>query len=306
MGAAVQVSEPIARRMHQPVMAEEVCALLAARNPRTIVDATVGTGGHAELLLASGAARLVGLDRDADALVVARERLGKFGARVTLGHADFAELDAVLDQNGIESVDAIMADLGLSSFALDDPARGFSFRTEGPLDMRMDRAQALCAFQIVNEENEAELARIIREYGEDRAARRIARAIVNARRRRPIETTVELRAIVEYTLGSRRHGGLHPATRTFQALRIVVNRELESLAALLARAPMRLAAGGRMAVIAYHSLEDRAVKRRFRELALSGDFVAVTRKAMRPSAAEVAGNPRARSARLRCIERGTR
>jgi 16S rRNA (cytosine1402-N4)-methyltransferase len=200
-------------------------------------------------------------------------------------------------------VGAIVADLGMSSFALNDAERGFSFRLDGPLDMRMDRGQQLRAYDIVNEETEAELARIIFEYGEDRGARRIARAIVEARRRRPLETTAELSGLVEGVLGRDRRGGIHPATRTFQALRIAVNHELESLAALLDRGPAHLCAGGRMIVLAYHSLEDRPVKQRFRELVRGAGFAAVTRKALRPSVEEAASNPRARSARLRCIER---
>jgi 16S rRNA (cytosine1402-N4)-methyltransferase len=167
----------------------------------------------------------------------------------------------------------------------------------------MDRNQQLRAYDIVNEETETELARIIFEFGEDRSSRRIARAIVEARRRRPIETTGELSSLVEGALGRNRRGGIHPATRTFQALRIAVNHELESLTALLDRGPARLKVGGRMVVLAYHSLEDRPVKQRFRELVREGLFNAVTGKALRPSGEESAGNPRARSARLRCIER---
>jgi len=304
MNVAVKVdmSDPRAERTHVPVMVAEVCALLAARSPRTIVDATVGTGGHAEALLNATGARLIALDRDPAALAVARERLARFGPRVSLHHADFAAIDAVLDRTGDPRVDAILADLGMSSLALDDPSRGFSFRCDGPLDMRMNPEQALTAADLVNGESEAELARILYEYGEERASRRIARAIVNARERSRISTTGELRQIAERALGGRR-GRVHPATRTFQALRIAVNRELDSLATLLERAPMRLAAGGRMAVLAYHSLEDRAVKNRMRELVKSGQFILPVRKAIRPSSAEIAQNPRARSARLRCVER---
>src|SRR5260370_624152 len=172
-----------------------------------------------------------------------------------------------------------------------------------PLDMRMDRREQLRAYDIVNEESEEELGRIIHTYGEERAARRIARAVTEARRRRPIETTGELRSLVENTLGAHRRGAIHPATRTFQALRIAVNHELESLAGLLKRAPARLVSGGRMVVLAYHSLEDRMVKERFRGLVHAGDFTALTRKVLKPSPEEIAHNPRSRSARLRCIER---
>ncbi len=305
MGAAIEIdmSGNLTQRIHVPVMVAEVTGLLAANEPRTIVDVTVGTGGHARALLEATSARLVGIDRDPAALSIARDRLAGFGARVTLHHGDFAELDAVLDRIGAERVDRIIADLGMNSFALEDAERGFSFRHDGPLDMRMDPRQEFRAADIVNHESESELARILYEYGEERASRRIARLIVQARHRAPISTTHELRALVERALGPRRRGGVHPATRTFQALRIAVNRELESLAALLAHAPARLAEGGRMAVISYHSLEDRAVKRRFRELVETGEFKAITRKAMRPEPAEVIENPRARSARLRCVER---
>ncbi len=290
---------------HVPVMAAEVVELLSAPHPRTIVDATVGTGGHAHALLAAaGGARLLGIDRDADALAFARERLSEFAPRLVLVQADFAEIGAVMRAAGLERADAILADLGMSSFALDDPARGFSFRQTGPLDMRMDRRAALRAYDIVNEETEVELARILAEYGEERMARRVARAIVEARRRRRVATTADLRAVVERALGPRPRGGVHPATRTFQALRIAVNHELQSLAALLAEGPALLAPGGRLAVIAYHSLEDRPVKQRFRELAQAGGYENLTLKVLRPAARETAENPRARSARLRCLERG--
>lgn len=292
-----------ASRQHVAVMVDEVVGLVRACKPLLVVDATVGTGGHAEALLEATDARLLGLDRDAAVLNVAGARLERFAARVTLRQADFRDLDTVLDDCGTPCAEAIVADLGMSSFALDDPARGFSFRVEGPLDMRMDQRQPLSARDLVNEESEEELARIIHTYGEDRAARRIARAIVDARRRHPLETTGELRAVVEGAVGGRRRGGINPATRTFQALRIAVNAEMESLAAFLAKAPGRLSAGGRIVILAYHSLEDRPVKRRFRELVQTGEFNAVTRKALRPSAAEAARNPRARSARLRCVER---
>jgi 16S rRNA (cytosine1402-N4)-methyltransferase len=296
--------DTVADRMHVPVMAAEVRALLTERAPRTIVDATVGTGGHAAALLeAAPGAHLLGLDRDAGVLDVARERLQLYGARVTLRHSDFARIADVMAECGIAEADAILADLGMSSYALDDPERGLSFRFDGPLDMRMDRTGGVRAYDLVNEDSEAELARILFEYGEERASRRIARAIVNARRVRPIATTGELRAIIERVLGPRRRGGVHPATRTFQALRIAVNHEIESLAALLEHGPRMLAVGGRLVVLAYHSLEDRAVKERFRTLARDGGFALVTPKALRPSPSEVTSNPRARSARLRCIAR---
>ena len=293
-------------RFHQPVMTAEILALLEDLNPSLVVDATAGTGGHAAMVLEHTAACVIAIDRDESALKVARDRLRIYAERVTFHHRNFSEIDQLLDQARDSRADAIIADFGLSSFALDDPERGLSFRYDGPLDMRMDSSSGIRAREIVNEENESELARIIFEYGEERAARRIARMIVEARRRAPIETTGELRAIVERALGAGRRGRVHPATRTFQALRIWVNRELEALGEFLERAPLRLAQSGRLITVSYHSLEDRPIKERFRELVRSGEFIAVTGKPLRPSDDEVARNPRSRSARLRCIQRGAR
>ncbi len=271
MNLAVRYEDDAADRRHVPVMVEEVCGLLSAHGPLAFVDVTVGTGGHAEAMLRATKARMLGLDRDAAALAVARDRL-----------------------------------VEMSSYALDDPSRGFSFRLDGPLDMRMDSRQTLQAKDIVNEESAEEIARIIYTYGEERGSRRIARMIVEARRHGPIETTGELRAIVERALGAHRRGGAHPATRTFQALRIAVNHEMESLAALLHDGPAMLNPGGRMLVISYHSLEDRPVKERFRELAHTDEYTAISRKVLKPSSSETSRNPRARSAKVRCIERSAR
>jgi len=296
-------SSSAASHQHAAVMLEEVVGLVRACKPRFIVDATLGTGSHAERLLQETGADLLGIDRDAAALQVAAERFRCLGSRVMLRQADFRDLDLLLDQSAAPTAGAIIADLGMSSFALDDPVRGFSFKAEGPLDMRMDQRQQLRAYDIVNEESEQEIARLLREYGEEHAARQIARAIVWARRRGPLQTTSELANVITSAIGGRRFGAINPATRTFQALRIAVNGELDSLHALLEKGPMRLSAGGRMAILAYHSLEDRLVKRRFRELSTTGEFIAVSRKAIRPGAEEMANNPRARSARLRCLER---
>jgi len=293
-------------RFHQPVMTAEIRTLLEDLNPSLVVDATVGTGGHAAMVLEHTAACVIGIDRDESALEVARDRLRIYGQRVTFHHRNFSAIDQLLDQVLDCRADAIIADFGLSSFALDNPDRGLSFRYDGPLDMRMDSSSGIRAREIVNEENETELARIIFEYGEERAARRIARMIVEARRRAPIETTGELRAIVERALGAGRRGKVHPATRTFQALRIRVNRELEALGEFLEKAPQRLARSGRLITVSYHSLEDRPIKERFRELVRSGEFIAATGKPLRPSDDEVRRNPRSRSARLRCIQRGVR
>src|SRR5262249_36315390 len=222
MNLAVKHDDGATARMHVPVMVGEVRDLLCAHGPRVVVDATLGTGGHAAALLAATDARLIGIDRDLDALGVARERLASFGAPVLLRHAHFGEVAAGVRGCEAPTVDAILADLGMSSFALEDPGRGFSFRFDGPLDMRMDRSQRLRAYDLVNEESETDLSNLLHHWGEERAARRIARSIVEARRRRPIETTGELRAIVERVLGPRRGGGVPPATRTFPALRIPV------------------------------------------------------------------------------------
>jgi 16S rRNA (cytosine1402-N4)-methyltransferase len=305
------------RREHVPVMAAEVVELLSAPGTTIVVDSTLGTGGHAAaMLVACPDAKLLGIDQDAAAIGHAREVLAKFDGRVSFAQRNFAEISLTMREAGLAGADAILADLGMSSFALDDPSRGFSFRLDGPLDMRMDQRAAISAYDLVNEEPEAELARIFREYGEERMPGRIARTIVEARRKRRIETTGELRALIERAIGPHRRGGVHPATRTFQALRIAVNHELESLEKFLRDAPAMLAPGGRLVVIAYHSLEDRAVKERFRDLGRrhfnrqsdaesdrDSDFNNLTTKVIKPTQREIVENPRARSARLRCLER---
>ncbi len=275
---------------HRPVMVDEVIRFLGGRG--TVVDMTLGAGGHAEALLESGVGRLIGVDRDPEALERASARLARFGPRFVGIRARFSEVP-------VESrADGFLYDLGVSSMQLERPERGFSFRQPGPLDMRMD-PEAESAADLVNSASEDELARILFEYGEERRSRRVAAAIVRARARRRIETTDELARVVAGAVGGRR-GGPHPARRTFQALRIAVNRELEELTASLPRAVGLLAPGGRVVVIAYHSLEDRIVKRCF-----SSDerLVELTHKLLRPAAEEVARNPIARSARLRAAER---
>src|SRR5215469_5961153 len=240
MTLAMKHVDEAAGRAHVPVMVAEVCDLLDAHGPLAFVDVTVGMGGHAEALLRRTKARLLGIDRDASALEAARARLAEFGDRAMLRHGNFGSIGQIMRDAGFPAADGILADLGMSSFALDDPERGMSFRQDGPLDMRFDRSETLSAYDLVNEEEEAELARIIYAYGEERASRRIARMILEARRRRRIETTGELRALVERALGPKRRGGLHPATRTFQALRIAVNHEMDSLADFLRDAPKML------------------------------------------------------------------
>jgi 16S rRNA (cytosine1402-N4)-methyltransferase len=286
---------------HVPVLLAEVLELLAVRPGALCVDGTVGLGGHAAavLRLSSPDGRLLGFDRDGEALAAAQARLAGFGARVRLEQADYREIPERL---GGERPDAVLLDLGVSSVQLGDPARGFSFQADGPLDMRMDRSRGTTAADLVNRMRESVLADLIHECGEEPASRRIARAIVRARETKPIETTAELAEIVRRAAPPRRPGGLHPATRTFQALRIRVNGELDGLREAFVRIAGCLAPGGRMAVIAFHSLEDRAAKEAFRELATRG-FRVLTKKPVRPGEDEVRANPRARSARLRAVAR---
>jgi 16S rRNA (cytosine1402-N4)-methyltransferase len=292
---------------HVPVLVDEVVRWLASVPPGTwIVDGTVGFGGHAAALLTRGAdSRLLGLDRDAETLAHAARRLAPFGARCVLRHADFRHLDAEARACGAAPAHAILLDLGLSSFQLERSGRGFSFQADEGLDMRFDRRQPLTATDLIMRAPEPELARILHEYGEEPAARRIARRLVEARGRAPIRTTRQLADLVASAIPRhRRPRRIHPATRTFQALRIAVNDELGSLEAALPRGAELLAPGGRFGVIAFHSLEDRLVKGAFRRLSGSG-WQALTRKPLRPGADEVHSNPRARSARFRVLERGS-
>jgi len=265
------------------------------------VDGTLGAAGHARALLERSApdGRLLAVDRDAESLERAAASLAA-GSRAELVHADFRELPELLDARGLRP-DGVLLDLGISSLQLDDPERGFSFRHDGPLDMRLDRSRGETAADLVRDLPEEELADLIYRYGEERASRRVARALVWARERGPITTTAELAAVVRRAVRRGRRVGLDPATRTFQALRIAVNRELEGLGDTLRALAARLAPGGRLAVIAFHSLEDREVKHTFRDLA-RGSYRLVVRKPVRPGEAERAANPRSRSARLRALE----
>jgi 16S rRNA (cytosine1402-N4)-methyltransferase len=285
---------------HVPVLLAETLEMLAVRPGGFWVDGTVGLGGHAAAILRATApdGRLLGLDRDGETLARARERLAPFGERARLERADFREIAGRCG----EPADGILLDLGLSSAQLDDPARGFSFQADGPLDMRMDRRGGETAADLVNGLPEEALADLIFRYGEERASRRVARAIVRARERAPLVTTAELAAVVRRALSRRRRPRHDPATRTFQALRIRVNGEIEGLEGAVGKAAACLAPRGRLAVIAFHSLEDRAVKTAFRALA-GGGFSLVARKPLRPSAEETRRNPRARSARLRALRR---
>jgi 16S rRNA (cytosine1402-N4)-methyltransferase len=284
---------------HEPVLLAEVLEALQVRAGGLWVDGTVGLGGHAFAILDRSApdGRLLAFDRDGEALRLAEERLASARDRVRFVHADFRAIPEAL---GAERAQGVLLDLGMSSMQLDAPERGFSFQAEGPLDMRLDRSAPGSARDAVNRLPERELADAIFRYGEERASRRVARAIVEAWRRAPIETTAELAAIVRRA--ARGRPGLDAATKTFQALRIHVNRELEGLGDALRAIAGCLAAAGRFVVISFHSLEDREVKNAFRELGREG-FRVVTRKPLVADADEVRRNPRARSAKLRVLER---
>lgn len=275
---------------------EEVVRFLS--KAQTVLDLTLGLGGHASALLRAGVGRVIGVDRDSEALSAASEVLAGFRDRVVTVSARFSEVDRIVQETGVESVDAALYDLGVSSMHLDSPERGFSYREEGPLDMRMGGGRPT-AREIVNTYTEDELVRVIRDYGEERFPGRIAAAIVRARGRMPLETTTELAAIVAHAV-PRRRGGPHPARRTFQAIRIEANRELEELAASLPQTVGLLAPGGRLVAISYHSLEDRIVKR---FVAADERLMTLTKKPIQTGEAEVARNPRARGAKLRAAER---
>lgn len=303
---------------HQPVMAREVVELLAPVPAGLVVDGTVGGGGHARLLLeARHDLRLLGIDRDGDAVAAARAQLAPYGDRARVVHGGFEHIATIVANEGEGNVMGVLFDLGVSSPQLDRGARGFSYLADAPLDMRMDTRQELTAATVVNTYDEARLAEVLTTYGEERYARQIAARIVA---RRPIETTGELvETILEAVPARARRARIHPARRTFQALRMEVNRELPNLAEGLDEAVHLLAPGGRILVLAYHSLEDRLVKERFRAWAETREPVVpglpaepaprkplvrlLTRRALRPSPEEVAANPRARSARLRAAEK---
>ena len=291
--------------LHEPVLTSEVLRYLARPQGGLIVDCTVGLGGHARALLEAGASHILGLDRDPDALAEARQVLAPFTGRFELVHADFRALDAVLDARGIGRIDGALADLGISSMQLDAEGRGFSFRRDEPLDMRMDRTSGPTASDVVNTADERELADAIWRFGEERFSRRIARRIVEQRMRGPITTTKALADIVRRAIPTRGYQRIDPATRTFQALRIWVNRELEGLDAFVRTAAGRLHAGARLVVIAFHSLEDRIVKHTLRALAdrEEGIVTVLTRRPVVPTDDEIDRNPRARSAKLRAAER---
>ena len=288
---------------HTPVLVAEVLEHLAPERGGIFIDCTVGLGGHARALLEAGVSRLIGLDRDPEALSRSREALAAFGAKVELVHSDYRSLSNVLDARGIVGVAGVLADLGVSSMQLDAPGRGFSFRRDDALDMRMDTSRGSTAADMLAAADEQTLADVLYTLGEERHARRVARAILAARSQAPILTTGRLADVVRRAIPRKGYSRIDPATRTFQAIRIWVNRELEGLGTFLADAVGRLDVGGRMAVITFHSLEDRIVKHTFRALASEGRVVIRTKRPVTPSPAEIEDNARARSAKLRAVER---
>lgn len=292
-------------RSHEPVMSTEAVSFLQPQRGGLFVDCTVGAGGHTEALLMAGADRVIAFDRDTDALKVSEETLKPWGKRVDLVHADFRTLDTVLDDYGVNAIDGAVADLGVSSIQLDGEGRGFSFRRNDPLDMRMDRSSGATAAEMLATIDEAGLADVIYRYGEERNARRIARSLVASREHSLLDSTTQLAEVVRKATARRGHRRIHPATRTFQAIRIWVNRELEELEAWLLTVCRRLRAGARFAVLTFHSLEDRIVKHTFRGLSRNEDpaIKILTKRPMRPSPDEVQRNPRSRSAKLRVAER---
>ncbi len=289
---------------HVPVLVGDVVQQLEPLRGGVFVDCTVGLGGHARVLLESGATRVIGFDRDAEALMIARSALAGYGDRVELVHADYREAGAELDRRGLAEVDGLLADLGVSSMQLDDETRGFSFRADAALDMRMDRSRGETAADLVRDLSETELADVIFTFGEERFSRRIARTLVRAREDAPVTTTGRLASLVRSALPRRGYQRIDPATRTFQALRIRVNRELDGLDGFVRDAAMRLRRGRRLAVITFHSLEDRIVKHTLRGLDRETGIVRVlTKRPLTASDEEIAANPRARSAKLRAAER---
>jgi len=292
--------------LHRSVMLGQVIEYLAPKPGDVMVDCTIGLGGHAKAILdqIGSTGRLIGIDQDQRSIEIVRDTLGQYAQQCDFIHSDFRDMDEILVGLNVETVDGILLDLGISSFQLDDPQRGFTFKEEGPLDMRMDQRSQITAFDLINSLSEHELSAIIHDYGQDRWHRRIARNLIFHRAKKPIETTEELAQIVLKAIPrSKKRQKIHPATRTFQAFRIAVNRELESLELILDKCVGHLNKGGRLTVIAFHSLEDRIVKQKFKGWGKEGLVQVLVKKPLRPDETEIKSNPRSRSARLRVIER---
>lgn len=290
--------------MHQPVLLNEVIELLKPQPNQILVDATIGSGGHSEQLLKliRPGGRLIGLDLDKNILTLAQQRLNQYPAQIKLFCDNFANLDTVLARLGLTRIDRILLDLGVSSYQLSESKRGFSFQLNGPLDMRMSLTNSLTAAKIINHYPANRLLKVIQEYGEERWAKRIVKRIIQIRHNKPIRETRQLAELIYQTV-PRRYHRIHPATRVFQALRIETNNELGNLTAFLNDAEKYLEPNGRLAIISFHSLEDRIVKIAFQTKKKQGYFRIITKKPIRATDEEIYRNPRARSARLRVAEK---
>lgn len=293
--------------LHKPVMVKEVLEYLQPQPGKIMLDGTVGNGGHACRIInnINPDGLLIGIDKDAEILEIAKQRLAETGYRFELYHADYAQIDTVLSRVGIEKVHGVLLDLGVSSFQLEHADRGFSFSRQGPLDMRMNRSTGKTARDLIQRATQTELERILREYGEERWSRRIAKEILKEEKKVGITSTEQLARVVERAVpkGGSRRRRIHPATRVFQALRIAVNKELESLELFLNKIHNYMYSGGRIVIISFHSLEDRIVKDRFREMSRRGIYRILTKKPVQPSEQEIQTNIRCRSAKLRAAER---
>lgn len=291
---------------HKPVMLKDVIRFLKLKPGMCVVDATVGTAGHAEEIIKNilPNGRLIGIDRDSESLRIAQTRLKSYSRSFELIHDDFRNIDSILSKKDINKIDAILLDLGISSYQLDESGRGFSFKQDGPLDMRMDRESYISAYDLVNNLTEKEISSILKLFGQECWHNRIANFLVKERMKAPIATTGQLSSIVLKAIPYKRgYWRIHPATRTFQAFRIAVNRELEALDSALKKCIDIVSCGGRICVISFHSLEDRIVKINFREAAKSGRLKVLTPKPLRPTEEQIKENLRCRSARLRVAEK---
>ncbi|MFA5351039.1 MAG: 16S rRNA (cytosine(1402)-N(4))-methyltransferase RsmH [Candidatus Omnitrophota bacterium] len=298
----------VEKKLHIPVMLHEVIDYLALAPGQIIVDATIGTGGHSLEILKkiTPGGRLIGIDRDEDSLAICRQRLSEFSGSCEFVHANFVDLDQVLEKLGIEKIDGIVFDLGISTYQLKDVERGFSFQQEGPLDMRLDKSSYISAYDLVNNLNENEISHMLWSFGQERWHNRIAHLLVEERRNQPISTTSQLADLVMRAIPYRYRRGyyrIHPATRTFQAVRIAVNRELEILESAVKKAVAILKKKAKICVISFHSLEDRVIKHAFRALKAEGSVDIITAKPMTPAPSEVAANPSSRSSKFRVAER---
>jgi len=294
--------------LHIPVMLHEVIDYLDPKPGQIIVDATLGTGGHSLEILKriTPGGRLIGIDRDEDSLGICRKRLSEFSGNCEFVHANFVDLDQVLEKLDIDKIDGIVFDLGISTYQLKDVERGFSFQEEGPLDMRLDKSSYISAYDLVNNLNENEISHMLWSFGQERWHNRIAHLVIEERRNQPISTTKQLANLVMRAIPHRYRRGyyrIHPATRTFQAVRIAVNRELEILESAIKKAAAILRKQAKICVISFHSLEDRAIKHTFRALKAEGLIDIVTAKPMTPAPSEVAANPSSRSSKFRVAER---